>query len=219
MALMVGIVGWLTGCASDPNPKSRYEFPFGGPGESTPAGSRAQAPGQDSVSTATNSLPGAENFSRLRVGDLIIISFSDLVSPPPRQEIHIPDTGIITLPYNVQVKAAGKTTTELEREIREAYVPNIFVNLTITVRTDLRSFYVDGEVKQPGRHNYTGVMTLLRAIGTAGGFTDFANRKNIELRRQNGQKFVINYKEALNSPNSDIPVYPNDFILVRRRSF
>jgi polysaccharide export outer membrane protein len=164
----------------------------------------------------TNSILDGESFARLRVGDLIIISFSDQVNPPPRQEVHIPDSGIITLPYNVQVKAAGKTTTQLEREIRDAYVPGIFVNLTVTVRTDLRSFFVDGEVKQPGRQNYTGVMTILRAIGTAGGFTDFANRRKIELRRQNGQKFMINYKEALNNPTLDIPVFPNDLIVVPR---
>jgi polysaccharide biosynthesis/export protein VpsN len=210
VALMVGAGALLSGCAtSGPNPEKRYEFPYQPPPASTQ--------GTETAGTPPPPFGLSEGeFAKLRVGDLVIISFSDQVNPPPRQEIHIPDSGIITLPYNVHVQAAGKTTSQLEKDIRDAFVPGIFINLTVTVRTDLRSFFVDGEVKQPGRHNYTGVMTLLRAIGTAGGFTDFANRKNIELRRQTGQKYVVNYKEALNNAALDLPVYPNDLILIKR---
>jgi polysaccharide export outer membrane protein len=107
----------------------------------------------------------------------------------------------------------------LERDIRDAYVPAIFVSLTVTVRTDMRWFFVDGEVKQPSKQPYNGVMTVLRAITSAGGFTDFANRKKIELRRQDGQRFFINYKAALNDPTLDLPVYPNDQIIVPRGIF
>lgn len=178
-----------------------------------PAPARATASG-------TNSLSGeAENFSRLRVGDLVMISFSDIERPPQKQEVNIPDTGIITLPYNVHVKADGKTTSELEKEIRDAYVPSLFVNLTVTVRADQRFYYVDGEVKAPKAWNYFGETTVLRAIANAGGFTDFAYRKKIELRRQNGQRFFINYYKALKDPKLDLPVYPNDHIIVSKGWF
>lgn len=157
-----------------------------------------------------------DKFSRLRVGDLITISFSDIDRPPPKQDVNIPDGGIITLPFNVHVKADGKTISELEKEIRDAYVPRLFVNLTVTIRTDFRLYYVDGEVRQAKAWPYTGETTVLRAIANAGGFTDFANRRKIELRRQNGQRFFINYKKALNDPKLDLPVYPNDHIVVGR---
>lgn len=158
----------------------------------------------------------AENFSRLRVGDLVMISFSDIERPPQKQEVNIPDNGIITLPYNIHVKADGKTTSELEKDIRDAYVPSLFVNLTVTVRADQRFYYVDGEVKAPKAWNYWGETTVLRAIANAGGFTEFANRKKIELRRQNGQRFFINYYKALKDPKLDLPVYPNDHIIVSK---
>src|SRR6185503_2922488 len=111
--------------------------------------------------------------------------------------VRVPDSGVITLPYNVRVHAAGKSTGQLEQDIREAYVPAYFVNLTAIVTTEERSFIVDGEVRQPGQKPYTGEVTVLRAIGTAGGFTEFANRKKIQLRRQNGQKFIINWNKAI----------------------
>lgn len=209
LASLLSVAILTAGCASDINPPKRVEFPIGSAAnpKPMPAGSIGVAAGP------------SDTYSKLRVGDLIIVTFSDQVNPPPRQELNIPDTGFVTLPYNVKVQAVGKTTTELERDIRDAYVPAIFVSLTVTVRTDMRSFFVDGEVKQPSRHNYVGVMTVLRAITTAGGFTDFANRKKIELRRQDGQRFFINWKAALNDPSLDLPVYPNDQIIVHRGIF
>jgi protein involved in polysaccharide export with SLBB domain len=200
----------LAGCFSNPNPENKYAFPFSAP----PA----------SVTENTNTPPAAMpadsgRYAELRVGDLIIVTFSDQLNPPPRQEINIPDSGMITLPYDVHVQAAGKTTSELEKDIRDKYVPAVFVNLTVTVRTDQRVFFVDGEVKTPGRQPYTGIMTVLRAITTAGGFTDYAKRKKIELRRHGGQRFFINHKEALNNPALDLPVYPNDYIIVHRSMF
>jgi protein involved in polysaccharide export with SLBB domain len=208
----------LAGCFSNPNPQNKYTFPFSAP--ATPTAGNANTPSvvnavnANAPSAATPAVDG--QYARLRVGDLIIVTFSDQLNPPPRQEMNIPDSGVITLPFDVHVPAAGKTTSELERDIRDKYVPAMFVNLTVTVRTDQRVFFVDGEVKTPGRQPYTGIMTVLRAITTAGGFTDYAKRKKIELRRHGGERFFINHKEALKNPALDLPVYPNDYIFVDR---
>src|SRR5688572_5920124 len=183
---LVSVIAFGAGCASDINPNQKFAFPYAAP--PTP---------QNPAGKATTPEASAYYHSRLQVGDLIVVTFSDLVSPPPRQEISIPDNGIIALPNNVRVQAAGKTTSELEKDIQAAYVPAIYVNLSVTVRTEQRVFFVDGEVKQPGRQPYVGVMTVLRAITTAGGFTDFAKRNQIDLRRQGGQRFFINHKAAL----------------------
>lgn len=159
------------------------------------------------------------SFSILRVGDLIMISFSDIERPPQKQDINIPDGGLITLPFNVHVKADGKTTTQLEKDIREEYVPKYFVNLTVTVKADSRYYYVDGEVRQPKSYPYFGETTVLRAIANAGGFTEFANKRNIELRREGSRRFFINYNKALKDPKLDLPVYPNDHIIVGKSPF
>jgi polysaccharide export outer membrane protein len=202
----------LAGCSSDPNPSDRVFPPAGAYGAPTgwAATGNTNAPGTDL----------GQGFAIVHVGDPITISFADV---PPlsmrEQHVRVPDSGVITLPYNVRVQAAGKSTGQLEQDIREAYVPKYFVNLTAIVTTEERSFIVDGEVRNPGQKPYTGEVTVLRAIGTAGGFTEFANRKKVQLRRQNGQRFIINYNKAIEKPELDLPVYPNDHIIVTKSLF
>ena len=190
-------VALLAGCASEPNPPPpTFPPPDGG----APGGTAAPA----------------GRSSQLGVGDLLMISFSDLpmITSLREQQVRIPDSGVITLPHNIHVQAAGKSTSELEKDIRDAYVPALFITLTASVRTEERSFIVDGEVRNPGQKPYLSEMTVLRAIGVAGGFTEFANRKNVQLRRQNGQRFIVNTKKAIEKPDLDLPVYPNDHIIV-----
>lgn len=172
-----------------------------------------------SAGGSTTNAVADSSFSILRVGDLIMINFSDIERPPLKQEVNIPDSGMITLPFNIHVKADGKTTTQLEKDIRDAYVPSLFVNLTVTVKAEQRFYFVDGEVKAARSWPYLGETTVLRAIANAGGFTDFANKKKIELRRQNGQRFFINYNQALKDPKLDLPIYPNDHIIVNKGFF
>jgi polysaccharide export outer membrane protein len=60
--------------------------------------------------------------------------------------------------------------------------------------------YLIGEVGRPGAYPLLPEMTVLQALSSAGGFTQFANIKKIYvLRNENGkqEKFPFNYKEAL----------------------
>jgi len=170
------------------------------------------------VDVASNA-PIVGASSKLGVGDLLTINFSDV--PPdsmPREQQHrIGDDGLITLPFNVQVQAAGKTPTQLQKEIRNAYVPYWFVNLTVIVKGQDRYVYVDGEVKVPNRIFHIDGLTVLRAISTSGGFTDFANKKNIEVRRAIGGKTEkVDWNKARKNPKLDLPLYVNDQIYVHR---
>jgi protein involved in polysaccharide export with SLBB domain len=229
--------GWLplalilVGCGStqyaDPvNPSQPYVFP----GQATAvASTQSYAPGVGAPSPALTQAPVrippvAVNPDQmiagvLRVGDLVRVSLLDIPQPPPIVEIRIPEDGRITLPYTVTVDARGKTVSQLQEEIRRHYVPTLFKQLTVNIKTEERFYYVGGEVRASGRQPYYGDMTVLRAIDTVGGFTDFANRKNIELRRSNGKIFKLNWNKVIKDPSLDLPVYPNDQITVRRRLF
>jgi len=201
LSALMCAVAVLAGCASEPNPPPPT-FP------------------PSDVGAPSGTVPSV-GFSQLGVGDLLMISFSDLptLTSLREQQVRIPDSGVITLPHNIRVQAAGKSTSELEKDIRDAYVPALFITLTASVRTEERSFIVDGEVRQPGQKPYLSEMTVLRAIGVAGGFTEFANKKKIQLRRQNGQRFIINWYKAIERNELDLPVYPNDHIIVVKTWF
>jgi len=226
-AALLPLIGLLTGCgttqqyaADDPvNPKQPFMFP----GQTQPPAPVAVNPNQMNAPSNTTvpinaAMPSAAYTSTvLRPGDLIRISFSDIPQPPQPLEIRLPEDGKITLPWNVTVIATGKTVSQLQQEIRKEYVPALFVRLTINIKTEERFYYVGGEVRVPNKQLYMGEMTVLRAIDTVGGFTDFAKKTKIELRRANGDVHVINWDKARKDPKLDLKVYPNDQIMVPRR--
>lgn len=84
-------------------------------------------------------------------------------------------------------------------------------------------FYIRGEVTKPGSYFLDKGMTILKAITVAGGLSQFANRKEIELLRtgERGvkEKMIINMKAIEDGKKEDIPLQPNDNIIVPRRIF
>jgi len=209
----------ISGCGgvswSDPNPTVRF---FDREGGGHP-GDVASADGP--IIPSASILPGsAVSVSKTSVGDLLTINFTDAPpgSVPPEMRVRVGSDGLLTLPYNVQVQAVGKTPTELQKEIRDNYVPKLFVNLTVVVKADDRYYYVGGEVKVPGPKVHIGNISVLKAIDTAGGFTDFAKKNAIEVRRAaTGELLIVNEKKARRDPRLDLPIYVNDRITVLRR--
>ncbi len=59
----------------------------------------------------------------------------------------------------------------------------------------------------------------MRAIDTAGGFTDFANKGKVEVTHANGEHFMVNARKAQNHPELDKQIYPGDKIFVHKRIF
>jgi polysaccharide biosynthesis/export protein VpsN len=187
------------------------------------------APGNTAATPAAapNTTPTATtNLSPeiIKIGDILLITFADLPQgmTMPAFDQKVREDGSITLIYNQRFQALGKRTGDLEREIRDFYVPSYFRNLTVTVRisTETRFIYVDGEVKVGGKVPYTGQITVSKAIAAVGGFTDFANKRSIKLIRPDGRSQTVNYNKALahpERPELDPQVLPDDKIHVPRR--
>jgi polysaccharide export outer membrane protein len=161
------------------------------------------------------------NIHILQPQDAVLITFSDLPTPWMPLSDRIKEDGTVTLPLNQTIHAAGRTTSALQEEIRGHYVPKYFVNMTVvvTLQEEKRFYYVDGEVKMPSRQVWMGPTTVLKAIASANGFTDFARKGSVVLTRANGSKMTINCRRAISHPELDMPVYPNDKIWVPRRIF
>jgi len=154
----------------------------------------------------------------LHVGDTVTITFSGLPDELPPQEKPIKDDGTITLPDIGRVQAAGKTPGDLEDAIHNLYVPKVYLHLNVTVKTASdRVYYVQGEVKAPGRMIYAGIITVSKAITSAGDVTDFAKRSDVTLIRVNGHRYKLNLDDILSGEAPDPPVYPGDQIVVGRR--
>jgi polysaccharide biosynthesis/export protein len=80
--------------------------------------------------------------------------------------------------------------------------------------------YVFGQVKNPGalQVKRSSLPTLTQAIAQAGGFTDRANKKKVQIRRKDdsGKEFEIsvNVKSILKGKIKDIPLQVNDTVYV-----
>ena len=171
---------------------------------------------------ATDNQPKPENIytqvSHLHVGDSVTVTLDGPPTPIPPHDEDIKEDGTITLDLIGPIQAAGKTLGQLQADIYNAYVPRYYTHLAVTVTTSKeRAYYVQGEVNHPGEELYRDGMTVTRAIGAAGDFTDFANRKKVTLTRTNGERVHVNCIKVLQGEEADPIVYPGDQIVVPRR--
>jgi len=176
--------------------------------------------GPEAATGTGGATPDNSNIANLRIGDALVVTFNDL--PTAMAVLPVQDTikedGSITLKFNERFEAAGKSTRQLQAEIRERYVPKYYRYMTPSVTTSERYFSVGGEVKSPNRYVWTSGMTVLRAVTASGGFTDFSRKGKVEIIRADSGK--VEYQDcldALKHPELDKPIYPNDQVHVRKR--
>jgi len=178
-------------------------------------------PGPPAAAATNGSSPLAAMFSdKFRKGDQVTVNFAgstveqNSVPLLPHKEA-IKEDGTISPPMVGSVVAAGRTPGELQSELQEKY-KKLFKNMTVTVLPADRYYYVAGEVRKPGPEPYLGETDIIKAIAAALDFTDYANKKKVILIRANGQKEIINVQKIING-GADVPIYPGDKIVVKRR--
>jgi polysaccharide export outer membrane protein len=209
-----------TGKANTPAPvgtgKANTPAPVGTGKANTPAPVGIGKTNTPAYSGYVKSAKGTDAF---QIGDVVTIMFNsgDQNGPQPHQEA-IKDDGRITPPFIGSVVALGKSPGELQYELQTNY-NKLYVNMTVTVTARDRYYYVSGEVKAPGAKTYLGETDIIRAISNAGDFTDFANKKKVRLIRSNGKTEIVNVIKAIEDPKYNVPVFPNDRIVVPRSIF
>jgi polysaccharide export outer membrane protein len=73
---------------------------------------------------------------------------------------------------------------------------------------------VSGGVKTPGRVQWTADLTLRSAIGGSGGFSDFAQRKRIQIIRESKTFGTYNINDIEKDPGRDPKLLPGDQVWV-----
>jgi protein involved in polysaccharide export with SLBB domain len=196
IALLTAASLGLTGC--------------GGMGESAsaPPAPAASAPDPNAVSDV------------MRVGDKVTIRLTGVPDEGYNIEVQIPETGLITVPLLTQpFHAVGRNAGDLAAEIAQAYrSQQIYSTPNVTVIPEERYVNVGGDVRQPARVLYTSDLTLLSAINSCGGFTDYANRRVVRILR--GQQVIqVDAAKAARTPGADPPLYAGDQVYVPRTMF
>lgn len=179
----------------------------------------------------------AQDGYRIQPGDTLRIEVIEDASLN-REALVLPD-GRVSMPLAGTVRAAGLTVTEVSRAIAGAIAPNFATQPTVSVAVTALDpplppgpepaaptigIYILGEIGAPGRKDLPPGTTFLQALSEAGGFTNFAADKRIQLRRRDpatGQEYVypINYRALSRGvPITGNPtLYDGDVILVPER--
>ncbi len=138
-----------------------------------------------------------------------------------REQVIVRLDGMITFPLINDITAKGQTPMQVKHTIEEKlkdYVENPVV--TVTVRTSAsKRFYILGEVVNTGEYPIVKGLTVLQAFALAGGFTEWASKKEIILmRNEEGQEkmYRVNYKDIIKGKDfsQNIKIKPDDTIIV-----
>jgi polysaccharide export outer membrane protein len=138
-----------------------------------------------------------------------------------RDQVLVRTDGMITFPLLNDVQAAGRTPMELKKEIETKlrdYISAPVVTVTV-VTPGSQKFYILGEVVNTGEYDLQKDLTVLQAFAIAGGFTEWASKKEIILlRNENGEEktFRINYKDIIKGENisQNMKIQANDTVIV-----
>jgi len=138
-----------------------------------------------------------------------------------RPEVLVRIDGRISFPLLGDVQAAGRSPLEIQKDIETGLKDYVDApNVTVTVKNpESQKFYVLGEVNKTGEYRLIKGLTVLQAFAIAGGFTDWASKKEIILLRyEDGKQKVynINYKKIVNDKDfsQNISIKTDDAIIV-----
>jgi polysaccharide export outer membrane protein len=181
----------------------------------------AAAPSGSNTEKAAAQAAKAASETEYKIGPQDVLRIDVWKEPDISRVIPVRPDGKISLPLLNDVQAAGLTSLELASALSEGlkkFINNPQVTVTVT-ETNSRRVFLTGEVLRPGAIPLLPSMTVLQALSSGGGFTQFARIKNIYILRQEDGKQVkhpFNYKDVVSGkkPEDNIALQPGDVIVV-----
>ncbi|MFC1590601.1 polysaccharide biosynthesis/export family protein [Candidatus Omnitrophota bacterium] len=141
------------------------------------------------------------------------------------KDVIVAPDGSISFPLVGELRAAGKTLTELDKEVTEKiaeYVREPQVSIMVK-KLGGKRVVVFGEVKNPGVYNVLGEGTLMEVIAMAGGFGEDAITGSVVVVRgdlsADPDTRVLNLVHAVKKGrlSREYIIEPNDIVYVPER--
>jgi len=195
---------------------------------------QAAAEQEKSRTPATQPSPkGAENAGfherhpryQIHAADVLELSFT--FSPEFNQTVTVQPDGYISLRDAGDVYIAGLSTEEAVRAIAKAYSKILRDPVVSVVLKDFEKpyFAAGGELKNPGKYELRGNITVVQRIALAGGFTNSAKHSEVYLFRRGPGDVVearkLNVKQMLAQADlsEDMYLKPGDVLWVPQNTF
>jgi polysaccharide export outer membrane protein len=169
--------------------------------------------GVDSASDAPESDPSAYV---LKVGDVVQVSLRGIPAAEGIETV-IDEHGLISLPFINEIPASGQTASVLARNIRQIYQDQgIYQNVSVTINVPTRYYFIQGEIRNPGRFQMLSAVRVSQAIAASGAYTEFASGKVLIRRGGKIYKTFRNARRLDRTPQDDILLEPDDIVEVQR---
>ena len=182
--------------------------------------SSCSAPAAPSLTAAPSGEEGLSSQDYI-IGSEDSVEVQVWKNPDLSRTVTVRPDGKISLPLIGDVQAAGQSAEQLTEAVTEKlknyYKDPAYVTVIIH-QVNSYAIYVLGEVKGQGKHVVRSGTTFLQAISLAGGFTPFASKNKITLRRKGGEGketvLLIRYKDILAGQQANLVLKPGDTIII-----
>jgi polysaccharide export outer membrane protein len=129
--------------------------------------------------------------------------------------------GLISLPLLNDVQASGLTPDQLRQTIAKGaakFIEDPTVSVVVKA-INSRKVFITGQVAKAGPYPLAAPTTVLQLIATAGGVSEYANKKKIVVvRKENGKEITLrfNYEDVMKGKNmaQNIELKPGDSVIV-----
>ncbi|MGD0253752.1 MAG: polysaccharide biosynthesis/export family protein, partial [Verrucomicrobiota bacterium] len=194
------------------------------------AGALSQGGTNSAGRIATNSMDALDDKYRLAIGDRISFRIEEDDEDP--KPLAVMDSGDLEVPYLGRYPALGKTCKELAQALKVEFEKEYYYRATVIIAVDAMTksrgiVYLVGAVRGPGPEDIPSdeVFTVSKAVLRAGGFTDYADKRNVKITRKGStpgaadQTFSVNVGQILEKGKigSDLTLQAGDLIYIPER--
>lgn len=177
-----------------------------------------------------NAQPLEEKDRNYRLAPNDLLDFRVFQEPELDAVVRISGDGTASFALIGPVQIGGRTISESLELIKARYRDGFLKNpqVSLTVRSYAKKlFTILGQVQKPGSYDMQGTsqITLLQAIGMAGGYTRIADPSNVTVKRMEGsigqeQVLKLNAKRmARGEDKATFHIQPGDVISVGESLF
>lgn len=193
LSVMLLVSIFLVSCGGGPSLEgpSQSSFSQKGGGSTVQVSNTAAASKMEQIFAASDVPNGDTTSEDYRIAPLDVLEISVFGVPDLTRTAQVSSSGMITMPLIKTVKAGGRTSSELERDIAKklqaSYLQSPQVSVFVKEYNSQR-ITVDGAVTKPGIYPITGKVSLLQAIALAEGLAVIADPTGVMVFRTANNK-------------------------------
>ena len=178
---------------------------------------------------SAGSIPAAESQSEYRIGPGDSLQVFVWGHPELSVTLPVRPDGMISTPLVENIPAAGKTPSQLARDMETALAEYVRTPTVNVIVQDFVGAYGDqvrvvGQAAKPQSIPYRANMTLLDVVIEVGGLAEFAaGNRAVIVRTENGEqtRTTVRLRDLLEAGDisANVPMRPGDVLIIPESRF